>query len=64
MCKLTNVKNLQVNTILEQVLQTIMAMLCTADIDTADRVNASDIVEFLTYATWVIHYIYNTVLKT
>ena len=43
----------QANTILKRVHQTIMAMLCTADLDMAETVSESDIADFLTNAAWV-----------
>jgi hypothetical protein len=49
-CKPTSVKNPLANAILEQVHQTIMAMLHTTDINMADTVNKSDISDFLTNA--------------
>ena len=49
---------------LEQVHQTIMVMLHTADIDMADTVNESDIADFLTNAAWAVCSTYHTVLKT
>jgi hypothetical protein len=52
-----------VNAILDQVHQTIMGMLHTADIDMADTVNEIDIAEFLTNATWSVCSTYYTVLK-
>jgi hypothetical protein len=48
--KLISVKSLQVNTILERVHQTLMGMLCTADIDMTDTVSESDNTDFLTNA--------------
>ena len=48
--KPTNVKSPQANAMIEQVHQTIMMMLHTADIDMADTVNESDIADFLTNA--------------
>ena len=44
--KPTSVKNPQGNAILEQVHQTIMAMLCTAELDMAETVSKSDIADF------------------
>ena len=40
-----------------------MGMLCTAEIDMADTVRESDIVDFLTNASWAIHSTYHMVLK-
>ena len=45
--KLTRVKNLQVNAVLDHVHQTIMGMLCTVEINMADTVRESDIADFL-----------------
>ena len=64
MCKPTSVKNPQANAIHEQVHETIMAIVCTADIDMANTVNKSDISEFLTYAACVTCSNYPTVPKT
>ena len=50
--KPTSVRNPQANAILEQVHQTIMAMLHTTDLDMADTVRESDIADFLTNAAW------------
>ena len=52
------------NAILEHVHQTIMGMLLTAENDMVDTVNESDIVDFLTNATWAVCSTYHTVLKT
>ena len=60
--KPTIVKNLQSNAILH-VHQTIMGMLCTAEIDMADTVREIDIADFLTNAAWAICSTYHTVLK-
>ncbi len=61
--KPTSVKNPQANAILERVHQVIMVMLCTAEIDMADSVDASDIDTFLTNVAWAICSTYHTVLK-
>eukprot|EP00804_Cyclotella_cryptica_P003655 CCRYP_002240-RA/>CCRYP_002240-RA protein AED:0.37 eAED:0.38 QI:0/0/0/1/0/0/2/0/185 len=63
-CKPTSVQNPQASPILERVHQTIMAILCTADLDMAGTVNESDIADFLTNATWAVRSTYHTVLKT
>eukprot|EP00804_Cyclotella_cryptica_P029544 CCRYP_020579-RA/>CCRYP_020579-RA protein AED:0.50 eAED:0.50 QI:0/0/0/1/0/0/2/0/225 len=63
-CKPTSARNPQANTILERVHQTIMAMLCTADLDMADTVSNSGIADFLTYTAWAVHSTYHTALKT
>ena len=51
------------NAILEQVHQTIMGMLCTAELDMPETVSKSDIADFLTNAAWAIRSTYHTVLK-
>ena len=61
--KPTSVKNSQANAILEQVHQVIMVMLCTAEIDMDDSVDASDIDTFLTNVSWAICSTYHSVLK-
>ena len=62
--KPTSVRNPQANAILEQVHQTIMAMLRTAELDMTDTVSKSDIVDFLKNAAWAVCSTYHTVLKT
>ena len=62
-CKLTSVKNSQAVAILERVHQTIMGMLRNAEIDIADTVSESDIVDFLTNAAWAICFTYLMLLK-
>jgi hypothetical protein len=62
--KPTSVKNPQANAILEQVHQTIMAMLRTSEIDMAETVTESDIADFLTNAAWAVRSTYRPVLKT
>ena len=62
--KPTTVRNTQANAVLEQAHQTIMAILHTANTDMANTVNKSGIADFLTNATWTIHFTYYTVLKT
>ena len=52
--KPSSVKNPQANAIFESVHQTIMGMLCTAEIDMADTVSKSDIADFLTNAAWAV----------
>ncbi len=49
--------------ILKRVLQVIMTMLRTAEIDMANSVAPSDNATFLTNAAWAICSIYHTVLK-
>ena len=56
--KPTSVRNPQANAILERVHQTIMAMLCTAELDMADTVSESDIADFLTNAAWAVRSTY------
>ena len=41
--KPTSIKNPQANAILEQILQVLMAMVCTSEINMADSVAPSDI---------------------
>ncbi len=48
--KPTSVRNPQANAILEQVHQTIMAMLHTAELDMANTVGENDKADFLTNA--------------
>ena len=43
--------------------QTIMVMLCIAEIDMAETVSEGDIADFLTNATWAVSSTYHTVLK-
>ena len=43
--------------------QTIMGMICTAEINMADRVRESDIADFPTNAAWAVHSTYHTVCK-
>ena len=64
-CKPTNVRNPQANAILECVHQTIMGMLCTAEIDMDDTISKSksDIVDFPTNAGWAACSTYHIVLK-
>ena len=62
--KPTSVRNPQANAILKQVHQTIMAMLCTAELDMTDTVSKSDIADFLTNAAWAVCSTYHTVLNT
>ena len=47
----------------ERVHQTIIGMLCTAEIDMADTVRENDIADFLTNATWVVCSTYHMVTK-
>ena len=61
--KPTSVKNPHANSILEQVHQVTMTMLCTAEIDMAISVAPRHIDAFLTNAAWAIRSTYHTVLK-
>ena len=61
--KPTSVKNLQANAILGQLHQVITTMLCTAELDMANTVVATDTDVFLTDAAWAICSTYHTVLK-
>jgi hypothetical protein len=61
--KPTSVKNPQVNAIIEQMHQTIMGMLQTAEIDMANTVSESDIADFLTTVAWAVGSTYHMVLK-
>ena len=61
--KPTNVKNPQVNAILEQVHQVITTMLCNTELDMANTVDTSDIDAYLTDEAWAIRSTYHTVLK-
>jgi hypothetical protein len=60
--KLTSIKNPQANAILERIHAVFTNMLCTAKLDMAKSVNASDIDIFLADATWAIHSTHHTVL--
>jgi hypothetical protein len=61
--KLTPVKNLQANGILERVHQVLGQMLHTAEIDMADSVTPNDDNVFLDNTAWEICSTYHTVLK-
>ena len=61
--KLTSIKNLQANAVLEHVHQIIMGMLHNAEINMANTVRESDIADFLTNIAWVICSTYHTLLK-
>ena len=50
--------------ILQQVHQTIIVMLCTAELDMADTVSESGIADFLTNAVWEVRSTYHTGLRT
>ena len=61
--KPTSIKNPQANAILEHVHQTIIEMICTAEIDMAYTVSEREIADFLTNAAWAICSTYHMVLK-
>jgi hypothetical protein len=61
--KPTSIKNLQANAILEHLHAVFTNMLCTAELDMAESVNASDIDIFLADAAWAICSTHHTVLK-
>jgi hypothetical protein len=62
-CKQTSIKNPQANAILERIHAVSTNMLCTAELDMAELVNASDIDIFLADAAWAIHSTHHTILK-
>jgi hypothetical protein len=59
----TSVKNLQANAILEHIHCVLGNILRTSKLNMAELVKASDIVVFLSDATWAICSTYHTVLK-
>ncbi len=61
--KPTSIKNPQANAILERIHAVFINMLCTAKLDMAKLVNASDINIFLSDAAWAIRSTHHTVLK-
>ncbi len=61
--KPTSIKNPTENAILERIHAVFTNMLCTAKLDMAEPVNASDINVFLSDALWAIHSTHHTVLK-
>jgi hypothetical protein len=61
--KPTSIKNPQANAILERMHAVFTNMLCTAKLDMAELVNASDIDIFLADAAWAICSTYRTVRK-
>jgi hypothetical protein len=63
MCKLTSVKNLHTNAILEHIHAVLRNMLHTSKLDMAEMVKPSDIDIFLSDAAWAICSTYHTVLK-
>ncbi len=62
-CKPTSIKNPIVKAILERIHAVFGIMLCTAKLDMAELVNASDIDIFLSDATWALCSTHHTVLK-
>ncbi len=61
--KPTSVKNPQANAILKRIHAIFTNMLCTAKLDMAKLVKASDFDDFLSDSAWAIHSTYHTVLK-
>jgi hypothetical protein len=61
--KPTSIKNPTANAILEGIHAVFTNMLCTAKLDMAKLVNASDINIFLSNVRWNIHSTHHTVLK-
>ncbi len=61
--KPTSIKNPTANAVLEHIHAVFTNMLCTAKLDMAKLVNASDINIFLSDATWAIRSAHHTVLK-
>ncbi len=61
--KPTSIKNPQANAILERIHAVCTNMLCTAELNMAELVNASDINIFLADASWAIRSTHHTVLK-
>ncbi len=61
--KPTSIKNPQANAILERMHAVFTNMLCTAKLDMAKSVNASDIDIFIADAAWAICSTHHTVLK-
>ncbi len=62
-CKPTSIKNPTVNAILEHIHAVLTNMLCTAELDIAKSVNASDNNIFLADAAWAICSTHHTVSK-
>jgi hypothetical protein len=62
-CKLISIKNPTANALLESIHAVFTNMLCTAELDMAKSVNASDIDIFLSDAAWASHSTHHTVLK-
>jgi hypothetical protein len=61
--KPTSIKNPQANAILERIHAVFTNMLCTAELDMAKLVNASDIDIFVADAAWAICFTHHSVLK-
>jgi hypothetical protein len=61
--KPTSIRNTTVNAILEYIHGLFTNMLCTAELNMAKLVNASDIDNFLSNAAWAICSTHNTVLE-
>ncbi len=61
--KLTSIENPQANAILESIHAVFTNMLCTAELDTAELVYASDIDIFLADSAWAICSTHHTKLK-
>jgi hypothetical protein len=61
--KPTTIKNPQVNAILNCLHQVLAQMLCTAELDMAEKIPPDDIDVFLDNAAWAICSTYHTVLK-
>ncbi len=61
--KPTSIKNPQANAILERIHTVFTNMLCTAELNMAGLVNASDIDIFLADATWAVCSTHHTILK-
>ncbi len=61
--KPTSIKNPTANAILEHIHAVFTNMLCTAELNMAELVNASDINVFLSDAAWAICSTHHTVLK-
>jgi hypothetical protein len=62
-CKLTSIKNPQVNAILEHMHAVFTNMLRTAKLNMAELVNANDTDIFLADTAWAIRSTYHTVLN-
>jgi hypothetical protein len=60
-CKPTSIKDPAVNAILECIHAVFTNMLCTAELNIAELVNANDIDVFLSDAAWAIRFTHHTV---